>query len=141
MCNTNSSDTIYFQIQEPGKATVGFENHADSRVLNLANTELAQTPDSIEIFWSYPTGTMTLIIETPYTKQHQPYTISLHAEHLKPSIEHIYRLLDGKQTEIPMNDTNIVQKSDSNYQVILQLQGSPQMKTYGVYIKYDILPN
>ncbi|CAF3745033.1 unnamed protein product [Rotaria sp. Silwood1] len=141
MCDRDSSDGIFFQVQGLGEATVGFPNDADSRVLNLANTELTDSPDSVHIFWSYPAGVMTLIIETPYTKQYQPYTISLDTEHMRSSIEHIYRLLDGQKIEIPINNAKSIQKSDSNYQVILEFHGPPQMKTYGVNINYDISSN
>lgn len=140
MCENNSSTMHCVNNDEPGRTTVSFQNDNDAQVLNLANTEVAKTNKSVEIFWSYPMNTMTLIIETPFTQQRRPYRISLYSERLPESIKHLYRLLDGQETEIPIIGERIVQESDSNYQVILKFQAPSEMSTYGVYIKYDISP-
>ncbi|CAF1532468.1 unnamed protein product [Rotaria sordida] len=141
MCDQISSNMRYFNISEPGKATAALENDAETQVLNLVHTELAQSPDSVQLFWSYPTKIMSSITERPFTEQRRPYTVSLHAESLRRPIKNVYRVLNGQQTEIPISNGNIIQQSNSDYQVILQFQAPPNITTYGTYIKYDILPS
>ena len=141
MCEHNSSTKHCADNEEPGRTTVSFQDDNDSHVFSLADTELAKSKKSVEIFWSYPMNTLTLTIETPFTHQGRPYSISLDNKGLSASIKHLYRLLDGQETEIPINDERIVEESDSNYQVILKFQAPSEMSTYGVFIKYGISPN
>ncbi|CAF1317407.1 unnamed protein product [Rotaria sordida] len=139
MPNTNESEGFYLDISEPGQATVAFPNDEEQKTLNLAGTDLAKSCSSVNIFWSYPTGLLTLIIETAYTEKRQPYAIHIHNEQLSASISNVYRVIDNQKIEVTTTDKKIIFDSDSNYQVIVKFQGPPEMRTYGVNIHYDII--
>jgi len=141
MSNTDESNNSHLRIYGPGQGGVSFPNDCNSKILNLANTELAKSSTSVGLFWSYPVNTMTLIIETPFTQKREPYAISIDNEELKQAISHVYRVLNNQETEITTSDDKLVQKSDSNYQIILKFQGPPEMRYYGVRISYDIIRN
>jgi hypothetical protein len=128
-------------IQELNKCNigVGFAAICNSSTLNLVNTNLSNSCSSVNIFWSYPMNNLTVVIETPYTQQRQPYTIHLHSRQLKSQISHIYRLLQGQEIERTKIGNTVIEKSDSNYQVILKFQAPTQLKFYGLFIAYDIV--
>ncbi|CAF2505003.1 unnamed protein product [Rotaria sp. Silwood2] len=140
MADSSESEGLYLHISEPGRATVSFPNDKEQKTLNLAGTDLAKSCSSVNIFWSYPTGLLTLIIETAYTKKQQSYTIHIDNEHLSASISNVYQVIDDEEIEVTTNDKKIILNSDSNYQVIIKFQGPPEMRTYGVSISYDIIP-
>ena len=51
----------------------------------------------VNLSWDYPTNNLTIIIETPFTQQHQPYAVNLDNYWLfgvQP-----YRILNGKEIE------------------------------------------
>ncbi|CAF3563621.1 unnamed protein product [Rotaria sp. Silwood1] len=140
MADSNESEGLFFDISEPGRATVSFPNNTEQKTLNLAGTDLAKSCSSVNIFWSYPTGLLTLIIETAYTEKQQLYAIHIDNGHLSASISDVYQVIDDEEIKVTTTDKKIILNSDSNYQVIVKFQGPPEMKTYGVSINYDIVP-
>ncbi|CAF1229440.1 unnamed protein product [Rotaria sordida] len=73
----------------------------------------------------------TIIIETPFTQQLQPYSVAIDNGLIKGSDIRVYRILDGREIEVKSTGDFIVQNSDSNYQVILKLQAP---STIGLYV-------
>jgi hypothetical protein len=105
-----------------------------SALLNLGKTHFISCSTIGSGWWSSSTNNLTIIIETPFTQQRQPYAIYLNNQQLKPFKRYdvkIYRIIKEQETELISTDDVIVQNSDSNYQVILKFQG-PTM--------YDLLP-
>ena len=124
-------------INGPNNASVSL---TQDEVLNLAKTELAKSDTSVKLFWNYPTGAMTIIIETAFTEKQKSYAIRIDGKSLKPAISNVYRILDDQETEVAITDDDIILDSDSNYQVIVKFQGPSETTYYGVYINYDIIP-
>lgn len=105
---------------------------------NLSNTNTSKTCTSVNLFWNYPVDNLTTIIETPFTQKKQAYKLYIDNEQLTPYISHVYRILNGKETEVTTTDKILIQHSDANYQVILKFQGPPTLYYYGVFINYNI---
>jgi hypothetical protein len=126
---------------EPYQCSGGVSVNLDCQTskLNLTHTNISQICTSIDLFWSYPVGNLTMIIETPFSKKQQAYTIELNNERVMGAISHVYRLIDGKEIEVTTKESKLIQHSDSKYQVILKLQGPPKLTYYGVFIDYDII--
>ena len=74
---------------------------------------------------------MTLIIETPYTQARQPYRISLDNSLIMEDVLHVYRIINNQETDVTTLDDQLVQSSDSNYQIMLKFQG-PHVSHHGV---------
>ncbi|CAF1076890.1 unnamed protein product [Adineta ricciae] len=108
-----------------------------SKKLNLADTEISSCT-SVGLFWSYPTNNFTLTIETPFTKAQQAYKLEIDNEQLRASVLHVYRIVDGQETEITTDDKKLIQNSDKNFQVVLKLQSFPAIFSYGVFINYKV---
>ncbi|UJR07733.1 hypothetical protein I4U23_012017 [Adineta vaga] len=116
-------------------ATISFSGECYSSKIDLKDTEYAKCTTNA-FFWSYPVNNMTLVIETKFTQQRQPYSINLDNTQLKGAILHVYRVFNNQETEITTQDKVLVQRSDSNYQVILKFQAPTQLSRYGVQIDY-----
>jgi hypothetical protein len=82
---------------------------------------------------------LTAIIDTPFTEKKQAYKLFIENEQLQPYISHVYRILDGRETEVTTTNKTLIQYSDANYQVILKFEGPPTLYYYGVFINYYIL--
>jgi hypothetical protein len=108
----------------------------DSATLNLDVTNLKSCTE-VNLSWDYPTNNLTMIIETPFTQQHQPYAINLDNYWLF-GIQ-TYRILNGKEIQVKSNDKVIVENSDSNYQVILKLQAPPTLSVYVLFFNYNVI--
>jgi hypothetical protein len=106
--------------------------------LNLANTNTSKTCTSVHLFWNYPVDNLTAIIETPFSQKKQAYQLYIDNEQLKPYISHVYRVLNGQETEVTTTDKTLIQYSDASYQVILKFEGPPTLYYYGVFINYKI---
>ncbi|CAF0874109.1 unnamed protein product [Rotaria sp. Silwood1] len=120
-------------------AVVQFSGDCNSGIVNLTNTDYAKC-NTTSFFWSYPRYNLTLMIETPFTKKHQPYTIYLDNEQVMSAVSHVYRVFNNQETDVTTKDRTLIQYSDSNYQIILKLQGPDRLQRYGVNINYDVLP-
>src|SRR5689334_7785285 len=52
-----------------------------SRSCNESTANLSKTRfelcDAVDLTWSYPMNNLTIIVETPFTQQHQPYAINI----------------------------------------------------------------
>lgn len=95
---------------------------------------------SVEIFWSYPTNNLTLVIKTSATPARQPFRIRLAQQQLNSVISHVYRVVRNQETELKAsNDGSSVVRSDSDYRVVVKFQGPSKLMFYGVFIKYDVL--
>lgn len=57
-------------------AAISFPGDCDSAIVDLTNTEYAKCKTNT-FSWSYPQNNMTLIIETFFTQEQQPYRIVL----------------------------------------------------------------
>jgi hypothetical protein len=107
--------------------------------LNLTKTNISKTCTSVHLFWNYPVDNLTAIIDTPFTEKKQAYKLFIENEQLQPYISHVYRILDGRETEVTTTNKTLIQYSDANYQVILKFEGPPTLYYYGVFINYNIL--
>ncbi|CAF1218918.1 unnamed protein product [Didymodactylos carnosus] len=101
----------------------------DSATLELGATNFKTCTD-VRLSWDYPTNNLTMIIETPFTQQRQPYAVNLDSYWMFGG--KTYRVLDGKETELKSDGKAAPQKSDSNYQVIFKLQFPPSLTLYGL---------
>ena len=124
----DSSTPCHGIISVPGSCT--------SATARLATTTL-KSCDAVGINWGYPMNNLTIIIETPFTQQRQPYAIHIDNWFFKLYPLPMYRILDGKETEIKITDDPIVQKSDSNYQVIIKLQADTTIGYYLAIFNYN----
>jgi hypothetical protein len=85
---------------------------------------------------------LTVIIETPFTEKHQPYSIRLQNQQLKTQISHIYQVCkSGAHTELKLQDDIITVKSNEDYQIILEFQAPTKFIFFGAFIKYDVVEN
>jgi hypothetical protein len=108
-----------------------------SATANLATTGF-KSCDAVDFSWAYPIDNLTIIIETPFTRQHQPYAIHIDNKQFKAYPLPIYRILDGHETEIKTRDDIIVEKSDSKYQIILKLQAETTVSYYVFFFRYNV---
>lgn len=104
-----------------------------STVLNFTNTGFAQC-QGVNFFYASGANNMTLIIETSFTQQRQPYYLSLANSPIMEIILHVYRIIDNQEIDITTRNATLVQKSDSNYQIILKFQGPPVSTRGGVHV-------
>lgn len=107
----------------------------DSATLNLGTTNFKSCID-VKLSWDYPTNNLTIIIEIPFTQQHQPYTVNLDSYWIFGG--KTYRILDGKEIELSPTDKAAPQKSDSNYQVIFKLEFPPSLTLYVLFFNYNV---
>jgi hypothetical protein len=108
-----------------------------SATASLATTDF-KSCDKVDFSWAYPLNNLTIIIETPFTQRHQPYSIHIDNRQFKLYPLPIYRILDGKETEIKTTDDVIVEKSDSNYQIIVKLQAETTISYYVFFFHYNV---
>ncbi|CAF3430833.1 unnamed protein product [Rotaria socialis] len=118
------------------KAVVQFPGDCDAATVNLTDTDYAKC-NSANFFWSYPVHNLTLIIQTPFTAQKQPYTTYFDNEQIVSGISHVYRIFNNQETDVTTKDKTLIQYSDANYQVVLKFQGPDHLQRYGVNINYD----
>ena len=107
----------------------------DSATLSLGTTHLKSCTE-VNLSWDYPTNNLTIIIETPFTQQRQPYAVNLDNYWLfgvQP-----YRILNGKEIELKPTDKPLAEKSDSNYQVVVKLQAPPTLSLYVLFFNYNV---
>ncbi|CAF2503513.1 unnamed protein product [Rotaria sp. Silwood2] len=120
-------------------AVVQFGGDCNSGIVNLTDTDYAKC-NTTSFFWSYPLNNLTLMIETPFTHQHEPYSIYLDNEQLMSAVSHVYRIFNNQETDVTTKDKTLIQYSDSNYEIILKFQGPEYLHRYGVNIDYNVLP-
>lgn len=107
-----------------------------SAIADLTTTGF-KSCDTVDFSWAYPLNNLTIFVVTPFTQQHQPYAIHVDNRPFKEYPMPIYRILDGKETEIKTTDDLIVEKSDSNYQVVLKFQAQTSVSYYLSFIRYN----
>lgn len=117
------------------QATISFSGDCRSPIIDLTQTEYVQC-ENVNFFWSYPLNNMTLIIETPFTRSHQRFTMFLDNQQLTGAISRVFRIFNGQETEVTTRDSTLIQYSDSNYQIILKFEGPTHLSRYGVNIDY-----
>ncbi|UJR20007.1 hypothetical protein I4U23_023141 [Adineta vaga] len=127
-----------FNLYSGCSGTITTSRDCKTSKLNLGNTTIT-TCNPVGLFWSYPTDNLTLTIETLFTKEHRAYKIVIDNKQLSGAISHVYRIINGKETEVTTTDEKLFQTSDTNYQVILKLQGPPTIYYYGVFIDYQVI--
>jgi len=121
----------------PCAGTIWIPNGCTSATADLATTKY-ESCDAVDLTWAYPRNNLTIIVETPYTKQHQPYAISIDNIHFKQYPLPIYRIEDGHERQVKTAADVIVEKSDSNYQVIMKLEGEP-VGYYLSFFRYNVI--
>lgn len=114
-----------------------FPRGTSPQVFDLAKTELGESKDAVVIRWNYPMDTLTLIIETGYTRDGQSYAIAF--ESMGDDVTHVYQDFNGEDIEIKADSGKFILESDSNGQVIAKLQSWPEMTVYLAIIKYEII--
>ena len=135
---TSRADSCETHINnlEKCSAVISFSGNCQSMTVNLSQTEYSNCSAN-QFFWSYPLNNLTLIIETPMTDKHQAYTIALNNEQLAGAITNVYRIVDGKETEITTHEKILRLHSDENYQVIVKFQGPTRLSRYGANVDYN----
>lgn len=107
-----------------------------STIADLATTGF-ESCDTVDFSWAYPLNNLTIFVVTPFTQHRQPYAIHFDNRPFKEYPMPIYRILDGKETEIKTMDDFIVEKSDPNYQVVLKFQAQTSVSYYLSFIRYN----
>lgn len=134
------NDSCEVQIYNTGSPCAGLINVP--RTCQSATADLATTTykscDAVDITWAYPIDNLTIIVETPFTQRQQSYAIHIDNRYFKEYPLPIYRIIDGHETEIKTTDDTIVQKSDSNYQVIMKLQAETTISYYISIFRYNV---
>ena len=113
------------------------DNPCNESTADLTPTSL-KSCDKIDLTWMYPMRNLTITIETSYTQQQQPYAIQFQNSPFYSSRFHLYRILDGQETRINSSAQTVVEKSDSNYQVILQIQAPLRVSLYLLSFGYSV---
>jgi hypothetical protein len=121
----------------PCSSSVIVSRSCDTATLNLGETRF-KTCTEVRLFWSYPMNNLTVTVETPFTQQHQPYTINIDNRLIKDYSVGIYRILNGQEIHVKSVDDVIVQNSDSNYQIILKFQAEKTITYYGFPFMYKV---
>lgn len=112
----------------------------NSSTFDLADIEASKSCNSVDIFWSSPINNLTVIIETKFTQERQPYSIELQNKRLSPQISHVYQVSEnGIDTELQPEGDIITVQSNANYQVILTFQAPTELIFFGTPIKYNIV--
>ena len=114
---------------------ISFSGECRSAIVNLTNTEYSQC-DAVNFFWSYPLNNMTLILDAPFTRSRQAYSMDFDNDQIMSGVSHVYRIFNNQETDVTTHDANLVQYSDSNYQIILKFQGPSRLSRYGLNISY-----
>jgi len=132
-----SCDVQIYHQPTPCDGSLVVPYSCESATANLTGTRF-ESCDTIHFTWAYPLNNLTIIIATTYTQQRQPYAINIDNGFFKVYPLPIYRILDGQETEITTTDDVIVQKSDSNYEVILKFQAQTTVSYYISHIYYNV---
>ena len=119
-------------------AVVSVRGECVAATLHLDRSKVSKLCTSVSLFWSYPVDNLTITIETPFTQKQQAYTLEFDNEQIMSYISHVYRFIDGKETEVTTHDSKLIQHSDSKYQIILKLEGPPTLTYYGVFVHYNV---
>lgn len=136
---TQESCDVRFTTYDTCSGTLSVSRSCKASMFNLTDSFTSELCTWTNFFWSYPTNNLTIIIETPFTKKQQNYEIRFENDQMKAAIEHVYRLIDGKEIDVTTDEKTLIQKSDSNYQIILKLQAPPELIAYGVYLVYEVV--
>ncbi len=111
-----------------------------SRLCQSGTFHLEKTPfkpcDALSFMWSYPINNLTAVIETPFTQQHQSYSINLNNG--KDYDIRKYVIVNGEEIEIKSSEDVIVLNSDSNYQIKLKFQAETTISYYASSIAYNV---
>lgn len=135
----NLQTTGRFEIDENSQGVASFSGEFNQpSVLNLANTEVANSWTNVTIDWNYPHVYLLLIIETPFTKEKSPYKLDFSVGQGFSDFERVTRVTDCGEQEVNIEQTNISFESDSNHQVVLKLFATAK-HAYRATIRYNVL--
>ncbi|CAF1434492.1 unnamed protein product [Adineta steineri] len=130
---------FYSYGADPCDGTVSVRGGCKSSTLNFAHTNTSKTCTSVKFFWSYPVDNLTMIIETPFTEKQQQYSIKFNVDRTMGAITNVFRIFGREEILITPAESKLIQPSDSNYQIILKLQGPSKLTSYGVFIDYEVV--
>ena len=124
-------------FDNPGscQSTIRMPQSCNSSTLNLEGTQFASCTD-VRLSWNYPVNNLTIIMKTPFTLRNQPYAVHIDTYYMGGI--RLYRIRDGKETEVKSTDNAIVQLSDSNHEVILKLQAASTLSLYVLFFNYKV---
>lgn len=108
-------------------------NTCHSATLDLTKSEFTKSCNNVTLFWSYPVDNLTITFGNGHNT---PFTMAIPTEYLLAALPHIYRIIDGRETEVTTTKPELIQTSDSNNHIILKFQGPPALYFYGVFINY-----
>lgn len=106
-------------------------------VFLIDDTEKRSLQSRVKIYWSYPKSTqpLTLILETPFTKQQLKHKILFRDKCLQ-SMSKVFQIIDGEEIEKNINEDEVIFSTDSNYQVVLKFVPLGET-TYGCFFLYE----
>ena len=130
LCNAQVHDS-----PDSCDSIINIPKSCNSATLSLKGTHFTSCTE-VNLFWNYPKNNLTVIIETPFTKQRQPYAVNFD-NNFGFGIP-LYRIVDGKETKIKSTDNVIAEKSDSNYQVILKINARPTLSVFEWSFNYKV---
>lgn len=130
---------VQFRTYDTCSGTLTVKPECKSSMLNLTDSFTSQLCETTLFVWSYPSNNLTIIIETPFTKKHEKYAISLYNDRIIGVIPHVYRIIDGKEIDVTSKEQKLTQYSDSNYQIILKFQAPPSLTVKGADLAYDVI--
>lgn len=135
--NQESTGNLEISEFEQGAANLTF-NHGGPYVLNLANTELSDSWNTVDIHWQYPNQYLLLIVETPFTKKKTPYKLDFSVGNGFSDFARAVQIRNNEESEIDTSNSSIILENDSNYQVVLKLFATPE-HAYTAFIKYRVI--
>jgi hypothetical protein len=120
----------------PCAGTIWTNKPCENATVHIATTSY-KSCDVVDFTWAYPMYNLTFIVETPYTKQHQPYELHLDNRRFRGSEFSWYRILNGQETKITSDADTVIEKSDSNYEVIFKIQALTTVSLYIFPVHYS----
>jgi len=133
-------DVCPVRLYDTGSSCSGLitvDKLCNESIANLAESTL-KTCDAVQLTWSYPMRNLTITIETPYTQQHQDYSIEIDNRNFYESTFHLFRILNGEEISINTPDESVTVKSDSKYQVQLKIVAPYTISLYILNINYKV---
>jgi hypothetical protein len=132
-----SCKALVYDSSNPCSSSVVVSRSCTSATLDLGETRF-KTCTEVYLFWAYPMNNLTITVVTPFTKERHPCAINIQNVIIKDYDVGMYRILDGQEIDIKTTDDIIVQKSDSNYQIVLKFKAQPTISYYGFPLNYKV---
>ena len=131
-----SCEAEVYNSTAPCTGLIRTPHSCNESTVHIAKTSF-KSCNAVDLTWMYPINNLTVIIETPYTQQHQSYALHINNRQIRWSDFSLYRILNGHETQIKSIADIVIQQSDANDQVILKFQAETTISVYILPINYN----